>query len=790
MPTDRTRRALLAAALGIGTGAALTSSTRSYLDQFAPLSGSVWSAADRTVEGTISGPYGDAEVRYDDHGVPHVTADSERALYHAVGYCHGADRLFGMDAQRRLMRGETAEVFGELTADSDEFHVRMDFVGAAEANLELLDGTETGAIVEAYCDGVNAAIERESLPVEFRLLEYEPEPWTPTDAMLMETQIAWSLTGSFRTLRNARATEALSEELVAELSPDRMDHDAPIVRERERNSADSLDEIDAGDAPNQSIDPELTDWLSRFESPDGVGSNSWVVAGDHTDDGRPIVANDPHLQLSAPPIWYEANLRTDEFSVRGVGFPGQPFVVIGENHAGAWGVTNVGADVTDFYTYETDGGSYRYGDEWREFETEERTIAVADGEDREITTRKSVHGPVVEREGSEVAVAWTGLSASETVVAIREYARSDGIDEFLDATRKFDLPTQNVVYADEDGNTLYYVTGRIPIRRIDGEPVRGDRVFDGSEGEGEWAGFEPYGVSSWDGFVPFAEKPGVLNPDYLGTANQRVIDEPEHYLGDGYGTPFRGARLYDRLDELIGDGDAVDADEMAALQLDTYDRRADLLVPALLAVRSALSDPARDAVDSLEEWNRRMDRESTDALYFSLVLDRFREIAFGEPFAEVGLDASYAPNDWVALTLDDDSRWFGQVGVPDRSDALVEAAEAAVEDADEYDDYGDYNRLSISHYFDQPFLNYPDWPTDGSPATLRNYRRESAVGASWRMVAVPGGDSRAILPGGNDGDYFSDQYDDQLRAWNEGEFKPMSREIDGELALRFEEGDE
>ncbi len=789
MPTDRTRRALLAAAFGVGTGATLFPPVRSHLDRFSPLSGHVWERPDRPSPGTVSSPHGDAEVRYDDDGVPHVSADNERALYHAVGYCHGADRLFGMDAQRRLMRGETAAVFGEITADSDEFHVRMDFVSAAEATVDALD-TETGEIVEAYCDGVNAAIERESLPVEFHLLEYDPDPWTPTDAMLMEKQIAWTLTGSFRTLRRARLADALGEEVATEFFPDRMDHDAPILRERERESGRPLDEAasDAVDSTaSRPVRPELIDWLSRFESPAGVGSNSWVVSGEHTDDGRPIVANDPHLVLTAPPIWYEMNLHTDAFAVRGVGFPGQPFVIIGENHAGAWGVTNVGADVTDFYTYETDGDEYRYGDEWRAFETDERTIEVAGGDDRTITVRKSVHGPVIERAGSEVAVAWTGLTATETVVAVREYARSDGIEEFVDATRRFDLPTQNLVYADDEGRTFYCVTGRLPIRRTDDEPVRGDRIFDGSAREGEWDGFEPYGVSSWEGFVPFEEQPAVVDPDYLGTANQRVIDDPDHYLADGYAAPFRGERLYERLDALVEDGD-IDADAMAELQLDTYDPRADLLVPALLDVADALSADAQEAVELLGEWDHRMDRESDDALFFALVFDRFREVAFEEPLAQADIDGSDAPNDWVMLTLDEDARWFENVGVPAREDALIEAVERAADDRVSYDDYGDYNRLGIAHHFDRDVLNYPDWPTDGSSATLRNYRRDSAVGASWRMVAVPGGESRAILPGGNAGDHRSDHYDDQLQAWNEGEFKSMNREIEGEVVVTFEEG--
>jgi penicillin G amidase len=209
--------------------------------------------------------------------------------------------------------------------------------------------------------------------------------------------------------------------------------------------------------------------VGEFERGHGIGSNSWVVSGKHTESGKPIVANDPHLNLMAPPVWYEMNLRAGEMRVRGVTFPGVPFVVIGENRAGAWGFTNTGEDVIDFYDYEMRDGRYRYRGEWREFDTEKREIGVADDENREVTVRKTVHGPMLEREGHRVGVAWTGHTATETTLAIHRYSESEGMDDLFAATRRFDLPTQNLMYADRHGNTLCYVTGRIPMRTVDGK---------------------------------------------------------------------------------------------------------------------------------------------------------------------------------------------------------------------------------------------------------------------------------------------------------------------------------
>ncbi|WP_134669951.1 penicillin acylase family protein [Halorussus marinus] len=784
MDTDTTRRALLAAVVGSAAAGGSLAPVRGYLDRFAPFTGRAWGDATDPTDRRVESPYGAADVRYDEYGTPHVSADRERALYFAVGYVQAADRLFQMDLQRRVMTGRLSEVVGEATVDSDEFHVRMDFAGGAEANLELLEGTETGRAVEAYAEGVNAHIERESLPVEFGLLDYEPDPWSPADTMLMESQIAWSLTGSFRTLERELIASELGPEAVAELYPARLDHDAPIIRDG--TGGDRL----AGrpvEPRGEFADADLLRWLSSFESPRGVGSNSWVVSGEFTASGRPLVANDPHLALSAPPVWYEMDLRTDDLDVRGVTFPGVPFVVIGENDAGAWGFTNSGADVIDFYTYETDdaGERYRYRGEWRGFETDEQTIRVADGPDRTVTVRKTVHGPVIEREGREVGVAWTGHTATATSRAIRGYNRSDGIEEFLAATRRMDLPTQNVVYADREGNSLYYVTGRIPRRTIDGEQVRGTRVFDGSAGEAEWEGFEPFGVSSWEGFVPFEEKPHVVDPDYLGTANQRIADDPDHYIGEAYSSPYRGQRLYELLDRRAASDEPMDAEFMRRIQRDTYSKRAEQVVGDLVAAaegREGLEAP----VGTLRDWDCRMDRDSRGALVFSRWFDRFREEAFADAFERAGLGERYYPNDWVLATLPADIRWFGEGG---REAAMVRALRAAVADLDDGATYGDHNTTAaITHPFDQSFLNYPAYATDGSAYTLNNFRAESAVGSSWRMVCPIARDAESvcILPGGNSGDYFSEHYDDQLRLWADGEYKPMGRDPGGEVDVRFD----
>jgi penicillin amidase len=681
----------------------------------------------------------------------------------------------------------------------------MGFLDAAEASWAELADTETGEVVEAFAAGVNR--HRDDLPVEFELLGYEPDPWRPVDTMLAEKQVSWGLTGSFRTLRKETLAAAMGEGVAGTLMPRLLDHDVPILRDS-GDTAATAPRPAPPDTDRQETAPSLERWLASFGTDPDVGSNSWVVGGEHTDTGRPTVANDPHLPLMAPPVWYEMSVHAPGLDARGVTFPGVPYVVIGENTDGAWGFTNAGADVIDFYEYEfrerSGSRQYRHGDEWRDVERVPRSIAVADGEDREVAVERTTHGVLLgaasdgDEFRSELGVAWTGHAATRTTEAVRAMNRSDGVDAFEDALRRFDLPTQCCVYAGRDGETLYRVTGKIPIRRTDGEPVAGTRVFDGSAKAGEWNGFVPFGAPDWGaeagdgrGFIPFEEMPAVRNPDSLGTANQRIVDPDAypHYLSEGYADPFRGIRLRDRLDGRVESGEPVTPAFMRELQADAYSVRAERFVPQFLEAYDAAEGYAARALETLDDWDYRMTRDSEQALVFSRTLPEYRELVFRPRLEAAGLGerrdlSAYYGSDWVLANLDPDSAWF-----PDGRDAVVaKALTRAVDDIEEagWETYGDYNVTAIDHPFDREFLNYPRYPTDGSAATLNNFRKASSAGSSWRQVCPQ--DDRAsacILPGGNDGSPFGDAYADQLRRWADDEYKPMRLGPDGAAAVEF-----
>jgi len=817
------RRAVLAGLVGAGVAGASLSPVRGYLEQFAPLSGSVWQTARASRQEEVESPYGTAELRYDKDGVPHVSADDEGALYFAVGYAQGSDRLFQMDFQRRLFAGELSAVVGELTVASDRFHRQMAFTDAAEATAEHIDGTPAAAAVDAFADGVNAAIENEPLPLECQLLDYEPEPWSRADTALIEKLIAWQLTGSFRTLRVALVRERLgallsperADELVGELFPARFDHDAPIIREHHDAGEFRVDEEDGTGSTTtdrlrgavssaqgvadevssyrrtETPGKELVDWLGRFESPPGTGSNSWLIGAEHTAGDAPILANDPHLSLQAPPTWYEMHLDGPDHRARGVAFPGTPLVVIGENDHGAWGFTNAGADVIDFYSYDDDGETYAYGDERREFEHESQKIAVAGGADETVEVTKTVHGPVVEEADQRVGVAWTGHAATETIQSLYELSHSTGFDDALAAAERFESPTQNLLYADREGRTLYYMTGRLPLRQVDGERAPGDRVFDGSAPEGEWEGFEPFGRPTWEGFVPFDSNPHVLDPDYLATANQQIVDDDrlDYYLSQGYASPYRGARLYERLDERIDSGEPVDLEFLRDVGRDSYDGRAAALVEPLVEAARDGGQRLREAAGILDAWEYRLAADSRAALIFDRWFERYREALLGETFAEADLDETYYPPAAAIVQLPRDSGWFGSRG---RAQIMREALRETLAELETegHDRYGDVNHTGhIAHPLELGFLGYPEHPRGGGGETVWNYSRQGPWGGSWEMQADLDGELLGILPGGNSGRYFSAHYRDQLRAWADGEYRSLSREVEGELTTEFVSGE-
>lgn len=798
---EYTRRALLGA-VAAGVPAALAaSSVGGVLPGVAPLSGGVWRES-RTVPETVDGEYGPAEVTYDDRHVPHVVAEDERAAYFTLGYVQASDRSFQMDLLRRRAAGDLAGAFGPSALGNDRFKRRLGFRAAAEASVAAIEGTRAHEVLAAYSEGVSAALDRGAAGPLFGLFGVDPEPWTPVDSALVMLGLAWRLNGRgglvwplIRALRR-RKLAGLDPALRRRLFETRMDHGAPVDRSSSTSGemfvfassrGDTSVPGTVGNVPRRGDGPTpaesrvsrgLVEDLGDVLPPATGGSNAVTVAGDHTESGEPILANDPHLTMTAPPVWYQQRVTVAGRSVRGAAVPGLPFPAVGETDAGAWGITNAPVDASTVYTYETRGdgadAEYRYHGEWRPFRTTETSVPVDDGADRTVTRRETVHGPVVERtvggETSRVGLAWTGLSGTRTLSALYRMATAEGPGEFEAGLRRFDLPPLNVHYATADGETLYRLVGQVPIRRTDGEVVPGGRVFDGSAGEAEVEGYEPYGRSRWDGdgFVPFEALSSVRDESVVVSANQRPTNDPEYPLGNRFARlGYRARRLYDRLDDAVADDDPVTSERVRRLLLDTVDPRAETLVPALLDARDRLPDGADPWLDALADWDGRMDRSSRAALFFELVADHFGTATW-DAFFDDDIPEVCRPRAPVELTLPPDSPVFDS----DREAVLVEAVERTLEelDGEDWETYGDRNTTDVEHLLGGRLsgLAYPAYPTDGGFYTVRRF--SGSFGAGYRFVSRPGGSTHDALAGGNDGTPGADHYSDQLRGWADGRY--------------------
>ena len=722
-----------------------------YLNSFAPFSGSLWKD-----EIEMNNPYGRVEIYYDEFGVPHIYAENEKALFFAVGYLQAKDRLFQMDLHRRYMKGQLSEIFGEITLESDKFHVEMDFESAAKASWEVLKRNKSvREAILAYCEGVNAYINSGNLPIEFVLLNYKPEKWTPVDTLLIAKEIAWELTGNFWDLKREEIRRKLPEAL--ELYPVKLGHGYEILE-------------------NYSSPAKLENVSVSY--PEGVGSNNWVISGKFTESGKPILANDPHLLLTAPPVWYEMHLKTKDFEVRGVTFPGIPFVIIGYNKHVAWGFTNVGADVIDFYAYVWKDGKYLYKGEWLEPKKEKRVIKVK-GKEVEVEVIKTVHGPFLKK--YNVSVAWTGFSGTREALAIYLYNKARSVEDVINAARFFDVPAQNLVVADES-SIAYYPAGKYPIRYVDGKEVAGNVVFNGSKGDGEWIGFTPYGESSWEGFIPFEEIPHAMNPDYIATANQRIVGNYSYYLGDSmyFADPYRAMRIEELIEKGIKQG-RIDVEYVKKMQRDVYSKPAEFFVPLIIEATKD-EEMFRDYVEILKKWNYEMKKDSKAALIFSLWLKNYVKEIFDDDFEKAGIEPYY-PRLWVIQKLEEDSKWFDDVRtekIEKRRDIILRALEKAVEEMNKngWKTYGDYNRLKIEHPFGVKLkvFNYPSYPMNGSKYTIYNFRVEEnpQVGSSFRMIVEIGEKAYTIIPGGNSGRITSKHYFDQLEMWINCDYKEVS----------------
>lgn len=775
-----------------------------------------WPQTKGTIE--VEGLDAPVTVIRDKWGVPHIYASTTHDLFFAQGYVHAQDRFWQMEFWRRIGSGRLSEIFGESTLEQDRFIRTLGWHRVAAQELENLD-PESRAALEAYAEGVNAYLKNHKgrLGLEFTILgltgvKFEPEPWTPLNTLTWAKVMAWDLGGNWQgELLRAALIARLGTGKIADLYPP-YPEDRPVIVPHPQTGLAALESsppLALSQATLASIPWEAVEFLdSVMGGGRGVGSNNWVVSGDHTATGRPLLANDPHLGIQMPSIWYEVALHcepVDEscpYNVAGASFPGVPGVIIGHNDHIAWGVTNVGPDVQDLYIERLNPQNpdqYEVNGRWEDMKIIWEEIKVHDRDEPVyVKVRITRHGPIINdvAGGTEeewtfgwqpLALRWTALEPGTIVKSVMLLDKARNWDEFREALRYWDTPSQNFVYADVDGNIGYQMPGRVPIRR------KGD----GSVPVPGWN--DEY---EWDGYIPFDELPRTFNPadGYVVTANNAVVrpDFP-YFISKDWNRGYRAQRIVD----LITSKDKLTIEDFKAFHADSYVLHADEVLPHLLSL--APEDPRlKEALEVLKSWDKRATADSVGATIFEAVRLRLLEAIFADELGEhlfrrfLGTE-SLTMQVLANVLAQDDSPWYDRVYTPqkeNREEILLYALDKAVDDLSERlgkDIKGwQWGKVHTATFVNQTLgrsgigiieaiFNRGPVPVDGTAETVNNNLYDPKepfsvkVLPSYRQIIDVGewDNSLSVHTTGQSGHPYHPHYGDFIPLWARVDYHPM-----------------
>lgn len=735
----------------------------------------------------LEGLDGRVRVRRDRWGVPHIEAERPGDLWFAQGFCHGQDRLWQMDFYRRVASGRLAELAGREGLPADRLMRTLGIRRIAEREEAALDA-ELRALLEGFCEGVNAAAESaRAMPFEMQLLRLEFAPWRPADILSLGKLLAFGLSTNWeRELLRADMVRALGPELTAHLDPT-YPAGNPVATQVPW-SGKGLEIAEQIDAVRRS--------LGLAAEPGG--SNNWAVSGARSATGSPLIAGDPHLPPSMPGIWYQVGLSCGGRFVRGASMPGLPGVYMGQNNDVCWTFTNAMADVQDLFVEKVEGDRYLFEGEWRELERVREVIRVKGrAEPEALEVRLTHHGPIVNEalradEAEPLALRWLALDEPTAFRGMFELLEIGSGTELVRALAGHTSPASNLIWADRHGSIGYKLIGRLPLRK-GGCP---DLPKPGWTGEFEWVGT-----------VPYEELPEVVDPEsgFLVTANNRIVgDDYPHHVTSEWLDGFRARRI----EELLRARSDHDLDGFERMQSDV------LSAPGLEAARrlGRLKPPGQreaSAIERLRSWDGRMDAESVAAtIYQAFLLRLAREVAraaIGDrDLAERWLDR--ADNGFMAHVTSP-WRWHshlmrlweegdeGPIGRP-WDELALEALAGALDDlGDRFGPDPERWRWGRAHEMEFPH------PLGDANALLRRLlnRRLRAGGAqetvsqiaydpndpykavwapSWRMVADPTAPERSRwqMFTGQSGHPASRHYDDLQTDWLRGRTQPMAGE--------------
>ncbi|MBC8112120.1 MAG: penicillin acylase family protein [Verrucomicrobia bacterium] len=740
-----------------------------------------------TAELHIAGLQGKVTVLYDDNLVPHIFAENDHDLYLAQGYVTAQHRLWQMEFQVLATAGRISEVVGDRALEFDKYNRRIGLqLGAENALKKAMQDPISKQILEAYTEGVNAYISTLSpkdYPVEYKLLNYKPEKWEPIKCMLLLRSMANTLAGGSDDFYMTNVLKKYGKAITDDLFPSYPAYEDPIVPVGTKWDFTPLE-----------VPKVPKDYLSEYSkntpekgNPD-IGSNNWAIHGSKSATGYPILAGDPHLNLTLPSIWFQIQLTSPTSNTCGVSIPGAPFVIIGFNEHIAWSETNVDADVMDWYDIEFKNASkseYKYKNEWKPVKKVVQEIKVLGKPSVFDTIYFTHHGPIVYFENQKAfddqvpfgrAMRWLALEETDDAVAFYRLNRAKNYDEYVQALSSYSVPAQNFVFASDQNDVAIWANGKFPLKWKN----QGKFVLDGNNPAHEW-----------QGWIPHAHNPHVKNPSrgFVSSANQFSADTTyPYYLNWRYAAYDRGTRINRRLAAM----QQATPDSLRLLQNDNYSILAENILPTLLKNidEKALSDKQKKVLEVMKQWNYYHNPQEIAPTIMVTWWNLLTNAVWNDEFGGSEKVPMLFPNrsrTLVMMLKEPNARWFDNVKTPEKETFAGLTNVAFKQTSDSlYKMYGEVSEK-------WQWTKHKDTEIPHLVPTLRAFARLHVMngggaaivnattkknGPSWRMVVALNPDpskfkAYGLYPGGQSGNPSSKFYDNMIDKWAKGELNEL-----------------
>lgn len=734
---------------------------------------------------------GKSQVYFDDRLVPHVFTENDEDAYFIQGYLHAKFRLWQMEFQTHAAAGRLCEIMGpkigdvDLLTKVDRYFRRLGMGYAAEKSLKLIESDPaTRSMCDSYTAGVNAymqSLTKGQLPLEYKLLGYQPEPWTNLKTALFIKYMAFDLAGSENDFEYTAARNVLSKidfETINPIRPDSLDpiifkgtlYDKPGVIVKKPATADSLYFVykkDTASLPVEPIKPNKEN-----------GSNNWAVNGKKTRSGYPILCNDPHLGLNLPSLWYEIQIHTPNFNAYGVSFPCAPGVIIGFNDSCAFGVTNAGRDVRDYYEIkfrDATRTSYWFGGEWKTTEFRYEHIKIKNQPEFIDTVAYTVFGPVIfdpsyanrNKDGKSYAVRWKAHDPSNEMKMFQQLDRAKNYNDYLEAIKNLHTPGQNCAFASKNGDIAMWCQGEFPAKW----KRQGDFVMPGTDSS-----------YMWQGMIPQGENPHMVNPErgFISSANQLPADTSYPYYIGGSFPNYRGWTINKRLSQMAD----ITPQDMMDLQTNNYNVFAEMARPVLLKNMNepALTADQKKYWEIFKNWNLQNDTAEQGAIVFTLLWDALEKEVWSD---EAALTHSaffpYQSTLLEGLLRDSAYKFTDNINTPQKetlADDLLLALKRIIPVLKKAEEDGKFawakfKDTHVNHLTKLPALSRLHLPIGGGTHIINAAKADH--GPSWRMVVslTPETEAYGVYPGGQNGNPGSKYYDTFIDSWANGKYYPL-----------------